>query len=143
MSRKSPTTTTDSRAGYWNRAVSTDESGTRWRRPSRRGSTTSWRGARGRPKRRRRTCVRQEARPRWLLQAPRPRPKSSGTRLMTCSFMVLTSDNVRAMAAPVRDERADALRARYHAAFGDAELPVPVKAIAEDLLGLLVGERND
>src|SRR5215210_5649810 len=47
------------------------------------------------------------------------------------------------MAGPVRDERADALRARYHAAFADAELPVPVEAIAEDLLGLQVGERED
>ena len=47
------------------------------------------------------------------------------------------------MAAPVTDERADALRARYHTAFGDAELPVPVEAIAEDLLGLQVGESED
>jgi Zn-dependent peptidase ImmA (M78 family) len=62
---------------------------------------------------------------------------------MTCSFSALTSDNVRVMAGPVRDERADALRARYDAAFGDAELPVPVEAIAEDLLGLQVGESED
>jgi Zn-dependent peptidase ImmA (M78 family) len=41
---------------------------------------------------------------------------------------------------PYRDERADALRRRYHAAFQDPELPVPVDAIAEDLLGLKVGE---
>jgi Zn-dependent peptidase ImmA (M78 family) len=47
------------------------------------------------------------------------------------------------MAGPVRDERADALRARYHAAFGDVELPVPVEPIAEDLLGLQVGESED
>jgi hypothetical protein len=47
------------------------------------------------------------------------------------------------MAGPVRDERADALRARYHAAFGDADLPVPIEAIAEDLLGLQVGESED
>jgi Zn-dependent peptidase ImmA (M78 family) len=47
------------------------------------------------------------------------------------------------MAGPVRDERADALRAHYHAAFGDAELPVPVEAIAEDLLGLQVGESEE
>jgi Zn-dependent peptidase ImmA (M78 family) len=44
------------------------------------------------------------------------------------------------MAGPVRDERADALRARYRAAFGNAELPVPVEGIAEDLLGLQVHE---
>src|SRR3954453_10851413 len=62
---------------------------------------------------------------------------------MACSFLVLTSDNVRAMAGPVRDERAEALRARYHAAFGDVELPVPVEAIAEDLLGLQVGESEN
>jgi hypothetical protein len=42
------------------------------------------------------------------------------------------------MAGPVRDERADALTARYHAAFTDAELPVPVEAMAEGLLGLQV-----
>src|SRR5438067_5607346 len=47
------------------------------------------------------------------------------------------------MPGPVRDERADALRERYHAAFADAELPVPVEAIAEDLLGLEVGESED
>src|SRR5438874_12562476 len=47
------------------------------------------------------------------------------------------------MSGPVRDERADALRARYHAAFGDAELPVPVEAIAEDLLGLEVCESKE
>src|SRR3954463_6090469 len=62
---------------------------------------------------------------------------------MDCSFLVLTSDNVRAMAGPVRDERADTLRARYHDAFGDAELPVPVEAIAEDFLGLQVGQSED
>jgi hypothetical protein len=47
------------------------------------------------------------------------------------------------MPGPVRDERADALRVRYHAAFGDADLPVPVEAIAEDLLGLQVGESEE
>jgi Zn-dependent peptidase ImmA (M78 family) len=47
------------------------------------------------------------------------------------------------MAAPVTDERADALRVRYHAAFAHANLPVPVEAIAEDLLGLQVGETED
>ena len=44
------------------------------------------------------------------------------------------------MSDPYRDERADALRRRYHAAFAGAELPVPVEAIAEDLLGLKVDE---
>src|SRR5436309_3407335 len=44
------------------------------------------------------------------------------------------------MPGPARDERADALRARYHAVFGDGELPVPVEAIAEDLLGLQVDD---
>jgi Zn-dependent peptidase ImmA (M78 family) len=41
---------------------------------------------------------------------------------------------------PVTDERAHALRERYHDLFADAELPVPVEAIAEDLLGLSVEE---
>lgn len=47
------------------------------------------------------------------------------------------------MSDPYRDERADALRRRYHAAFAGAELPVPVEAIAEDLLGLKVDEDAD
>jgi hypothetical protein len=38
------------------------------------------------------------------------------------------------------DPRAPALRDRYHAGFGPAPLPVPVDAIAADLLGLLVEE---
>jgi Zn-dependent peptidase ImmA (M78 family) len=42
---------------------------------------------------------------------------------------------------PITDPRADALRAEYHALFGGtAELPVPVEAIAEDLLGLRIVE---
>jgi len=43
----------------------------------------------------------------------------------------------------VTDPRADALRHRYHALFGGQVLPVPVESIAEDLLGLRVGERDD
>src|SRR5690348_1074986 len=39
-----------------------------------------------------------------------------------------------------REPRAHALRDLYLATFGGAELPVPVEAIAEDLLGLHVGE---
>jgi hypothetical protein len=38
------------------------------------------------------------------------------------------------------EPRAHALRERYHALFDAAELPVPVEAIAEDLLGLHVEE---
>ncbi|HZO95857.1 MAG TPA: ImmA/IrrE family metallo-endopeptidase [Gaiellaceae bacterium] len=45
---------------------------------------------------------------------------------------------MRALAGPVSDERAHALRRRYLEAFGGAEFPVPVEAIAEDLLGLAV-----
>ncbi len=41
---------------------------------------------------------------------------------------------------PYRDPRADDLRTRYQAIFGGDELPVPVEAIAEDLLGLMVSE---
>jgi hypothetical protein len=44
---------------------------------------------------------------------------------------------------PVRDPRADELRARYHALFIGADLPVPVEAIAEDLLGLYVEEADN
>ena len=39
------------------------------------------------------------------------------------------------------DPRAHALRARYRGVFGGAEIPVPVEAIAEDLLGLRIEER--
>ena len=40
------------------------------------------------------------------------------------------------MAGAVTDPRAGALRQRYHELFDAPELPVPVEAIAEDLLGL-------
>lgn len=46
------------------------------------------------------------------------------------------------MPGPVTDPRADALRRRYHSLFGGSDLPVPVDSIAEDLLGLSVGEDN-
>jgi Zn-dependent peptidase ImmA (M78 family) len=46
------------------------------------------------------------------------------------------------MPGPVTDPRAHALRARYHELFGGKELPVPVQAIAEDLLGLSIHERE-
>jgi IrrE N-terminal-like domain len=46
-------------------------------------------------------------------------------------------------AADYEDPRAHALRARYLAAFGGAEIPVPVESIAEDLLGLRIEERWD
>jgi len=45
---------------------------------------------------------------------------------------------------PVKDPRAGALRDRYQERFpGSPALPVPVESIAEDLLGLAVGERED
>jgi hypothetical protein len=44
------------------------------------------------------------------------------------------------VAGPVTDPRAEALRRRYHELFGGEELPVPVESIAEDLLGLSIGE---
>ena len=47
------------------------------------------------------------------------------------------------MPGPIRDPRADALRARYAERFSAPELPVPVEAIAEDLLGLNVAEDDD
>lgn len=43
----------------------------------------------------------------------------------------------------MKDARAEALRARYHERFGGRELPIPVEAIAEDLLGLSVAESED
>jgi IrrE N-terminal-like domain len=53
----------------------------------------------------------------------------------------LTLGERTAVPGPIRDPRADALRIRYHALFGGEELPVPVEAIAEDLLGLTIDER--
>lgn len=49
------------------------------------------------------------------------------------------------MSAPTRysDQRAHALRERYLATFGGAEIPVPVEAIAEDLLGLRIEQAWD
>ena len=47
------------------------------------------------------------------------------------------------MTRPVSDPRAGVLRQRYHRLFADPELPVPVRAIAEDLLGLRVLEASD
>ena len=47
------------------------------------------------------------------------------------------------MAGQYRDERAAALLERYHERFGDPDLPVPVEAIAEDLLGLRVAETEE
>ena len=44
------------------------------------------------------------------------------------------------MAGPVTDPRAGVLRRRYHELFADPELPVPVRRIAEDLVGLHVRE---
>src|SRR3954451_22588414 len=40
------------------------------------------------------------------------------------------------MSLPVKDDRAHALRRRYQQRFGFHDFPVPVEAIAEDLLGL-------
>ncbi len=47
------------------------------------------------------------------------------------------------MPGPVTDPRADALRRRYHELFGGEALPVPVESIAEDLLGLSIGEDEE
>jgi hypothetical protein len=45
--------------------------------------------------------------------------------------------------ARYEDPRAHALRERYLATFGGAELPVPVESIAEDLLGLRIERSAD
>ena len=49
---------------------------------------------------------------------------------MTLHCAVNTS-TIGAMPGPVTDARAYELRERYHAAFGGAELPVPVETIAD------------
>jgi IrrE N-terminal-like domain len=53
-----------------------------------------------------------------------------------------TALNRSTMPGPVTDQRAHALRARYHELFGRQELPVPVESIAEDLLGLTIYEED-
>ena len=45
--------------------------------------------------------------------------------------------------ATYEEPRAHAVRERYLATFGGKGLPVPVEAIAEDLLGLRIEERWD
>ncbi len=57
-------------------------------------------------------------------------------------LLQLTRDNPD-LAGPVTDPRAGVLRQRYHELFDDPELPVPVEAIAEDLLGLIVEEDDE
>ncbi len=44
----------------------------------------------------------------------------------------------RSLSGSVTDERAYALRRRYHDRFRAPTFPIPVEAIAEDLLGLAV-----
>lgn len=44
------------------------------------------------------------------------------------------------MPSPYEDARVTALRGRFREAFGGPELPVPVEAIAENMLGLAVDE---
>lgn len=48
-----------------------------------------------------------------------------------------------AEARKYEDPRAEELRQRYHALYGGEELPVPVEAIAEDLLGLIVVDDDE
>ena len=47
------------------------------------------------------------------------------------------------MSPKYQEPRAHALRERYVAAFGGDEIPVPVEAIAEDLLGLRVEQSSE
>jgi hypothetical protein len=47
------------------------------------------------------------------------------------------------MSGPVTDPRAGILLERYRQTFGGELIPVPVDSIAEDLLCLRVGERDD
>ena len=46
------------------------------------------------------------------------------------------------MTSKYDEPRAHSIREQYHSLFGGDELPVPVHAIAEDLLGLAVEERG-
>ncbi len=48
-----------------------------------------------------------------------------------------------ALATTYEDPRAHAVRERYLGFFGGEGVPVPVEAIAEDLLGLRIEERWD
>jgi Zn-dependent peptidase ImmA (M78 family) len=50
---------------------------------------------------------------------------------------------IGAVPGPVTDVRAGVVRGRYHQRFGGVALPVPVEAIAEDLLGLVVDDAGD
>ena len=47
------------------------------------------------------------------------------------------------MSRKYEEPRAHALRERYLAVFGGEEFPVPVEAIAEDLLGLRIEQQSD
>jgi Zn-dependent peptidase ImmA (M78 family) len=75
-----------------------------------------------------------------IARPPEPwqiRPASTGV-------IAVSTQTHSGPASPYRDPRADALRARYHELYeAEAdELPVPVEAIAEDLLGLYVEEAD-
>jgi Zn-dependent peptidase ImmA (M78 family) len=72
------------------------------------------------------------------------RPIAPNWQQLSMSAMIGRVDEIgqalTLASGPVTDERAHALRQGYHELFPDAELPVPVEAIAEDLLGLSVEE---
>ena len=70
-----------------------------------------------------------------LRRRPPPRRRALHPALGSSSM------SVTAGRARYEDPRAHALRARYLATFGGAAVPVPVEAIAEDLLGLRIEER--
>jgi hypothetical protein len=63
--------------------------------------------------------------------------------LATPEVLTTVGGEPEAVPGPVTDPRADALRRRYHELFGGEELPVPVESIAEDLLGLSIGEDEE
>lgn len=63
--------------------------------------------------------------------------RATGTRWMSCSESQVTEDR------RADDPRADGLRRRFHQAFVVDALPVPVEAIASDLLGLWVEDVDD
>ena len=158
--RRWPATTTGSRTGCSTRSGSTG--GCSRRSPTRfaPGSRTSAHGRAGplrpkapttagptcrsprRPTRAARPRVRRTGRARGSLGRGRralPRPP----HLTPALTRARRAEQSLAMPGRYTDERAGELLARYRAAYGGPEVPVPAEAIAEDLLGLSIGYRPD
>ncbi len=68
---------------------------------------------------------------------------AKGMPILALSQALTLRGEQKAVPGPVTDPRAGALRRRYQDLFGGEELPVPVESIAEDLLGLSIGEDEE